>query len=169
MHGALWEPPQAKKCVRLKAMENSKLRAALFSARTNFIIKWPLSREAHSYAVFSNLSRHQITKWKKFQWRCLELWVVQNLKLKSTLKILVNVFGADSQSFNFHALRNFSFETANHLLVRTLSGTIKTPESVVENFFWFLSLANPAWRPTSMQTYTQSWVENVLLLQVKIN
>ena len=71
-------------------------------------------------------------------------------QLKEFFNQFTSVFGRESQSFNFHALRHlatqvkkfgplwlysaFSYESANHLLLRTGSGSIKTPETIVEKF-----------------------------------
>ena len=71
-------------------------------------------------------------------------------QLKEFFNQFTSVFGRESQSFNFHALRHlatqvkkfgplwlysaFSYEYANHLLLRTVSGSIKTPETIVEKF-----------------------------------
>ena len=71
-------------------------------------------------------------------------------QLNMFLNLFINAFSAESQSFNFHALRHlptqvkdfgplwlysaFSYESANHLLIRTVSGSIKTPEKIADNF-----------------------------------
>ena len=73
-------------------------------------------------------------------------------QLNMFLNLFINDFSAESQSFNFHALRHlptqvkdfgplwlysaFSYESANHLLIRTVSGSIKTPEKFVDNFLF---------------------------------
>ena len=60
------------------------------------------------------------------------------------------LYGEEMQSYNFHSLRHlcdqvnrigplwicsaFAFESANHSLLRTLSGTTKRPERIVEVF-----------------------------------
>ena len=62
----------------------------------------------------------------------------------------VDLFGTDSQSYNFHTMRHlveqvrrngplwlfsaFCFESANHQLLSALSGTIKYPEKMVDRF-----------------------------------
>ena len=66
------------------------------------------------------------------------------------IKNFVELYGEEMQSYNFHSMRHlcdqverlgplwncsaFGFESANHFLIRALSGTIKTPESIVEIF-----------------------------------
>ena len=62
----------------------------------------------------------------------------------------VNLYGKDSQSFNFHSLRHlcdqvsrkgplwrnsaFAFESANHFLLNSVQGTVKSLSHVVDNF-----------------------------------
>ena len=62
----------------------------------------------------------------------------------------VDLYGQDSQSFNFHTMRHlceqvrrngplwlfsaFCFESANHCLLSAVQGSIKKPESIVEQF-----------------------------------
>ena len=62
----------------------------------------------------------------------------------------VRLYGEDLQTYNFHSLRHlcdqvknlgplwnfsaFAFESANHYLIRALSGTIKKPERIAEQF-----------------------------------
>ena len=76
------------------------------------------------------------------------------IEAESLLKVFfsnfVDLYGADSQSFNFHTMRHlfeqvrrngplwcfsaFCFESANHGLLSALQGTIKEPEAIVEQF-----------------------------------
>ena len=62
----------------------------------------------------------------------------------------LTLFSVESQSFNFHAVRHlpeqvkmlgplwlhsaFSYESANHMLIRTVKGSIKQPDKIVYNF-----------------------------------
>ena len=62
----------------------------------------------------------------------------------------LKAFGVDSQSFNMHTLWNldhqcrqirplllvsaFSFKSSNHLLIRTVKGSVKNPNKIVEKF-----------------------------------
>ena len=62
----------------------------------------------------------------------------------------VELYREDAQSFNFHTMRHlvervkrngpqwlfsaFCFKSANHSLISAVSGTIKTPEKIVERF-----------------------------------
>ena len=62
----------------------------------------------------------------------------------------VELYGVDSQSFNFHTMRHlceqfrrngplwlfsaFCFESANHNLLSAVQGTIKEPEAIVQQF-----------------------------------
>ena len=75
-------------------------------------------------------------------------------KLEALIKLFfsnfVELYGEDAQSFNFHTMRHlveqvkrngplwlfsaFCFESANHSLLSAVSGTIKTPEKIVERF-----------------------------------
>ena len=72
------------------------------------------------------------------------------LQIKKFFDSFLFLFGNESQSFNFHSLRHlvyqvrrfgplwlysaFSFESANHLLLRSVAGSIKTPDKIVEKF-----------------------------------
>ena len=65
-------------------------------------------------------------------------------------KDFLELYGANSQSFNFHTVRHlceqvrrngplwlfsaFCFESANHNLLSAVQGTIKEPEAIVEHF-----------------------------------
>ena len=66
------------------------------------------------------------------------------------IESFVEIYGSDSQSFNFHTMRHlceqvkrngplwcfsaFCLESANHGLLRAVQGTIKEPEAIVEQF-----------------------------------
>ena len=90
----------------------------------------------------------------------------------------VALFGVNSQSFSFHSLRHlamqvrthgprwlfsaFSFESANHMLLRTVSGSIKTPEKIIQNFLsaQFLASETPE-KYVNTELYTKLNTESV--------
>ena len=90
--------------------------------------------------------------------RLLSMTVCSETHIREAEKLLddflssfVELYGKDSQSFNFHSLRHinqqvrrkgpiwrnsaFAFESANHFLLNSVSGTKKTLSHLVDNFF----------------------------------
>ena len=93
---------------------------------------------------------------------CLAIRLLSNPKIKQYdideadvliqqfFENFVDLYGEDSQSFNFHTMRHlsdqvkingpiwcfsaFCFESANHCLLSAVQGTIKEPEAIVEQF-----------------------------------
>ena len=89
--------------------------------------------------------------------RLLSLKIVEKEDINEASRLIDSFFdtfkelyGEEKQSYNFHSMRHlceqvdrigplytcsaFAFESANHSLLRTLSGTIKRPERIVEVF-----------------------------------
>ena len=105
-------------------------------------------------------------------------------QLKEFFNQFTSVFGRESQSFNFHALRHlanqvkkfgplwlysaFSYESANHLLLRTVSGLIKNPETIVEKFLVAQFTETKFYSKSSVNVDLYTKLSNeALFLQVK--
>ena len=85
-----------------------------------------------------------------------------NALIDSFLSTFLELYGEDSQSFNFHTMRHlieqvrrngplwlfsaFCFESANHHLLSALSGTIKNPEKIVDSFFKHQASYDELWQ-----------------------
>ena len=92
-----------------------------------------------------------------FAIRLLSDCVVEKVQIEKAEKLInlffkdfLELYGANSQSFNFHTMRHlceqvrrngplwlfsaFCFESANHNLLSAVQGTVKEPEAIVEHF-----------------------------------
>ena len=70
--------------------------------------------------------------------------------IQSFFSNFTEIYGTNMQSYNFHSMRHlfnqvrrvgplwntsaFSYESANHFLVKNVAGTVKSPEAIVEAF-----------------------------------
>ena len=111
--------------------------------------------------VFCNLQIREVY-FKSFITLCVAIRLLSKTSVKerdiSEASVLINeffenfveIYGENSQSFNFHTMRHiceqvkrngplwsfsaFCFESANHCLLSAVQGTVKGPEAIVEQF-----------------------------------
>ena len=96
--------------------------------------------------------------------RLLSLRHISSEELDSASRLIAafftdfkELYGEAMQTYNFHSMRHmcdqvrlsgplwncsaFGFESANHFLIKSLSGTIKHPEKIIETFLWKKQIA----------------------------